>query len=76
MLGLQLGLLLPTLQQIEQASSADEFGMNVLQAWLEQKDEVKQKGGPTVSQLMEALKTRSVDLNDRVLRIQEWLMLK
>ena len=72
MLGLQLGLLLPTLQQIEQASSADEFGMNVLQAWLEQKDEVKQKGGPTVSQLMEALKTRSVDLNDRALRIQEW----
>ena len=76
MLGLQLGLLLPTLQQIEQASSADEFGMNVLLAWLDQKDEVMQRGGSTVRQLMNALRTRTVGLNDRVLRIQEWLKQK
>ena len=46
-LGLQLGLLLPTLNNIKEACHADEYGINVLQAWLEQKDLVEGKGGPT-----------------------------
>ena len=73
MLGLQLGLLYPTLEQIEQACSPDEFGMKVINAWLEKKDEVVQKGGPTFSQLIKALQTRSVKLNDHAQKIQNWL---
>ena len=72
-LGLQLGLLLPTLKQIEQACSPDEFGMTVINAWLEKKDEVVQKGGPTFSQLIKALQTRSVKLNGHAQKIQDWL---
>ena len=76
MLGLQLGLLLPTLEQIEQACSPEEFGMKVLHTWLEQKDQVMEKGEPTFSQLIKALQTRTVELNDRVQRIQDWLKQK
>ena len=73
MLGLQLGLLRSTLQQIQQACSPEEFGMEVINAWLEKKDEVEQKGGPTFSQLIKALHTHAVDLNGHAQKIKDWL---
>ena len=56
-LGLELGLVYPTLQKIEreQHEKVDDCMMEMLAAWLQQQDNVSQKGVPTWSVLRTAL---------------------
>ena len=58
-LGLQLGLLLPTLKTIdrEQRGNIDNCKIHMLSAWLQQQDNVSQKGVPSWSVLRAALKS-------------------
>ena len=57
-LGLELGLLYPTLKKIrkEQREDVEDCKIEMLAAWLLQKDIVSQKGVPTWSVLKKALK--------------------
>ena len=57
-LGLQLGLHYPTLQKIENdhPNRTDTCKMKMLAAWLQQQDNVSQKGVPSWSVLQAALK--------------------
>ena len=57
-LGLQLGLRYPTLEMITKEKRGDigECKMKMLAAWLEQKDNVSQKGVPSWSVLRTALR--------------------
>ena len=57
-LGLQLGLLLSTLEKIdhEQRGMIDNCKIYMLSAWLKQQDNVSQKGNPSWSVLKAALK--------------------
>ena len=57
-LGLALGLLYPTLKMIakEQRGDIEECKMEMLAAWLQQKDNVPQKGDPSWSVLQGALR--------------------
>ena len=56
-LGLELGLLYPTLQKIEkeQREKVDDCMMEMLAAWLQQQDNVSQNGVPSWSVLRTAL---------------------
>ena len=56
-LGLELGLLYPTLQKIEreQHEKVDDCLMEMLAAWLQQQDNVSQNGVPSWSVLRTAL---------------------
>ena len=56
-LGLELGLLYPTLQKIEkeQHEKVDDCMMEMLAAWLQQQDNVSQNGVPSWSVLKTAL---------------------
>ena len=56
-LGLELGLLYPTLQKIEkeQHEKVDDCLMEMLSAWLQQQDNVSQNGVPSWSVLRTAL---------------------
>ena len=58
-LGLQLGLLYPTLERIdiEQRGRISFCKMGMLSAWLQQQDNVPQKGVPSWSVLRAALQT-------------------
>ena len=58
MLGLQLGLCYPTLEKIENdhPNKTDKCKMKMLVAWLEQRDNVPQKGVPSWSVLRAALR--------------------
>lgn len=55
--GLSLGLLKPTLDKIEKDYRGDtnRILLECLSAWLSQKDNVKDKGGPTWYALIQAL---------------------
>ena len=57
-LGLQLGLLYPSLKSIdhEQRGNIDSCRMEMLSAWLQQQDNVTSKGVPSWSVLRAALK--------------------
>ena len=57
-LGLALGLLYPTLEMIAKEKHGDigECKMKMLAAWLQQKDNVPQKGDPSWSVLQGALR--------------------
>ena len=57
-LGLALGLLYPTLKKIDedQRGKTDKCVMEMLAAWLQQQDNVKQKGVPSWSVLGTALR--------------------
>ena len=57
-LGLQLGLLLPTLDRIdlEQRGKISKCKIDMVSAWLQQQDNVSQKGVPSWSVLRAALK--------------------
>ena len=57
-LGLQLGLLYPTLTKIrnDQRDQTDDCKMEMLSAWLNQQDDVPQKGVPSWSVLQAALR--------------------
>ena len=56
-LGLELGLLYPTLQKIERAQrdNVDDCMMEMLAAWLQQQDHVSRKGIPSWAVLRTAL---------------------
>ena len=58
-LGLQLGLLYPTLKRIdlEQRGIINSCLIEMLSAWLQQQDDVPQKGVPTWSVLRAALQS-------------------
>ena len=60
MLGLQLGLLHSTLDKLCDGTRPEEYGMKVMSTWLDQKDNVVQRGGPTWMTLATALKHRTV----------------
>ena len=57
-LGLQLGLLLPTLDRIEREKQLriSECKIDMVSAWLQQQDNVSQKGVPSWNVLRAALK--------------------
>ena len=55
-LGLQLGLLLPTLKRIADHTKAEDYGMEVIAEWLNQVDNAK----PTWNNLAKALDKRTV----------------
>ena len=69
--GFALSWGLPTLNNIKKACHADEYGVNVLQVWLEQKDLVEGMGGPTWNRLIQALLANSLKLYSHVQRIQD-----
>ena len=73
-LGLQLGLHTSTLRQIEDRVNADDFGVCVLEAWLNQTDKVMERGGPpTWNGLIGALRSNVVNLKAHALKIQAWI---
>ena len=59
-LGLQLGLLQHTLSKLSDGTKPKEYGMMVMSSWLDQKDNVIQRGVPTWSTLANTLKKKSV----------------
>ena len=67
-LGLALGLLYPTLQKIEKDyDKVDDCMMEMLAAWLQQRDKVGQHGVPSWSVLQTALrKIGENELADRI----------
>ena len=73
-LGLQLGLLITTLNLIEDNCDAEDYGLHVLQAWLSQRDRVLVRGRPTWNMLIGALQLNSVQLNVHVQCIRTQLM--
>ena len=73
-LGLQLGLSISTLRQFED-HNAEDFGICVLEAWLNQTDKVLERGGqPTWSRLIGALRSKIVNLKAHALKIQAWIV--
>ena len=62
-LGLQLGLLDSTLDKLLDQTRPEEYGMKVMSAWLNQRDNVAKRGKPTWTTLATALKHRTVDCN-------------
>ena len=68
-LGLELGLLYPTLKRIkkEQREDINDCMMEMLAAWLQQQDNVSQVGAPSWSVLQAALKNNGEnDLADTI----------
>ena len=59
-LGLKLGLLDSTLERLLDQTSPDEYGMKVMSAWLNQKDNVPSRGKPTWTTLATALNKNTV----------------
>ena len=59
-LGLQLGLLQPTLDKLTDATCPAEYGQAVMQKWLERVDNVMERGVPTWSTLANALMKKTV----------------
>ena len=69
-LGLQLGLLSSTLEMIdhEQRGRIDNCKMYMVLAWLQQQDNVSQKGNPSWSVLKAALnRIREHDIADKII---------
>ena len=66
-LGLKLGLKSSTLSKLE---SDDEFGWHVMEAWLNQEDNVK---NPTWKCLIAALQSPYVGQNVTAHRVRQWL---
>ena len=60
MLGLQLGLLDTTLDRLHDETRPEGYGMKVMSAWLNQRDNVVKRGGPTWIALATALKNKTV----------------
>ena len=59
-LGLQLGLLDSTLSKLSDETKPEGYGMKVMSAWLNRRDNVDSRGGPTWISLAKALKHRTV----------------
>ena len=70
MLGLELGLLAPTLKQLKSTHSSEDFGLHVMEAWLNQVDNVK---CPTWECLIAALQSPIVKQNATAQQLRQWL---
>ena len=68
-LGLQLGLLLPTLKRIADCTKPEDYGTKVVTEWLKQVDNVK----PTWNNLAKALDNRTVKGHVQANQIREYL---
>ena len=66
-LGLQLGLLLPTLNKIADRTKPDDYGMEVIAEWLNQVDNAK----PTWNNLVKALDEGTVKGHVQANQIRE-----
>ena len=66
-LGLQLGLLLPTLKRIDDCTKPEDYGMEVMTEWLKQVDNAK----PTWNNLAKALDKRTVKGHVQANQIRE-----
>ena len=58
-LGLQLGLLPSTLDKLRDQARPEEYGMKVMEVWLQQGDNVPSRGKPTWATLATALKKKN-----------------
>ena len=67
-LGLQLGLLQPTLSKLSDDTKSEDFGDKVMIAWLNQQDKVN---NPTWNSLAKALDKRTVKGHVLANRIRE-----
>ena len=70
MLGIELGLLAPTLNQLKSTHSSDDFGLHVMEAWLNQVDNVT---CPTWECLIAALQSPIVRQNATAQQLRQWL---
>ena len=66
-LGLQLGLLLPTLNKIADRTKPEDYGMDVIAEWLNQVDNAK----PTWNNLAKALDKKTVKGHMQANQIRE-----
>ena len=66
-LGLQLGLLLPTLNKIADRTKSEDYGMEVIADWLKEVDNAK----PTWNNLAKALDKRTVKGHVQANQIRE-----
>ena len=66
-LGLQLGLLLPTLKRIADGTKPEDYGMEVMTEWLKQVDNAE----PTWNNLAKALDRRTVKGHVQAKQIRE-----
>jgi len=60
-LGLKLGLFSTTIDKLCYKTEPEEYGMKVMETWLQQNDDVAKKGLPTWIMLATALKGRVVN---------------
>ena len=66
-LGLQLGLLQPTLDKLTDGTKADDYGTKVMTEWLNQVNKVQ----PTWNNLAKALDKRAVKVHVQAAQIRE-----
>ena len=69
-LGLQLGLLQPTLDKLTDGTKPEDYGTKVMTEWLNQVDKVQ----PTWNNLAKALNKRTVKAQVQATQIREDLM--
>ena len=70
MLGLELGLLEPTVSRLESTHSSEDLGRHIMKAWLNQVDNVK---CPTWECLIAALQSPIVKQNATAQQLRQWL---
>ena len=69
-LGLKLGLKSSTLNQLKSSHNSEDFGQHVMEAWLNQEDNVK---NPTWKCLIAALQSPYVGQTVTAQRVRQWL---
>ena len=69
-LGLKLGLLAPTLNQLESTHSSEDLGRHIMEAWLNHEDNVK---CPTWECLIAALQSKYVGQYVTAQQVRQWL---
>ena len=70
MLGLELGLLEPTVSELEYTHSSEDLGRHIMKAWLNQVDNVK---CPTWECLIAALQSPKVKQNATAQQLRQQL---
>ena len=69
-LGPKLGLKSSTLNQLQSFYSSEDFGQHVIEAWLNQEDNVK---NPNLNCLIAALQSPYVGQNVTAQQVRQWL---
>ena len=69
-LGLELGLLQPTLKRLESTCSSESLGRHIMSAWLNKIDKVN---CPTWEYLISALESQMVKQNAAAEKLKQWL---